>query len=221
MFKRVTRLPSSGRGFFVLALIGWLVLTLGTVAGCDDDDDDNSGPQTVSWEINEDVDFSLYETFNIVDSDEDTEPADGGVSDGGVEPPDDYERMEEEFITEITRQMEELGLAEVEEDPDLSVSVFVKTEETDSDVTFYSYYYGYYWGYEYTWTVNVEYMYGTVIIDVVDLGDDNDISNDDVLAFRGIVEGISGQILDVALLQIRNAVNAVFAGWPVTEEEPE
>ena len=220
MLKQDTRALSFGRGMLGLALTGLLMLAFGTVIGCDDDDDENSGPQTVSHEINEDLDFSLYETFNIADPDEGGEPADGGVSDGGAVPPDDYDAIKDEFITEITRQMVELGLTEVEEDPDLRVSVFVKSEESDSDVTFYSYYYGYYWGYEYTWTVNVEYMYGTIIIDVVDLGTD-DGETDDVLAFRGVVEGISGQILDVVLMQIRNSVDAVFAGWPVTEDAAE
>jgi hypothetical protein len=53
------------------------------------------------------------------------------------------------------------------------------------------------------------------------LGADDDDLDDDVLAFRGIVEGIAGQTLEVALLQVRNAVDAVFAGWPETETETE
>ncbi len=219
MKRQAVRIQTAGAWLLGLMLVGVLVLAMGMVMSCDDDDDGKSSLQTVSYEVNSDLDFSLYETFNIVDPDEGTEPADGGVSDGGVQPPDDYEQMSNEFVTEIRRQMEALGLTEVEENPDLSVSVFVKSENTTSDVTFYSYYYGYYWGYEYTWTVQVDYAYGTVIIDVVDLGADDDDLDDDVLAFRGVVEGIAGQTLDVALLQIRNAVDAIFAGWPETETE--
>jgi hypothetical protein len=175
------------------------------------DDDDTQERYEVTIEVNPDVDFSQFQTFDVVDPTEDLDPED--TPDGGVGAPEDFLALKDELLMSIVKEMEALGLTLDTENPDLMVSPFMRVDEKTSDVMFYSYFYGYYWGYEYTWTVNIDYNLGTLILDVVSLGSSPDI-NDDVLVFRGIAEGVLGREIDVVLLQTRNAVDAIFAGWP-------
>ena len=193
----------------VLALLG----AMAVFVGCSDDEKQET--QTVKHEINEDVDFSTYKTFDLVDPIGGETEGDAGVSDAG-DAPLDLEDINAEILSEIETQMEGLGLTRDKADPDLMVSYFTNEDPSKTSVTFYDYFYGYYWGYEFTWTVNVEYDAGTLIIDVVDLGDSPDVK-DDVLAFRGTAEGVLAQNQDVRLMQMRNAVDAVFKGWPSEE----
>jgi hypothetical protein len=167
----------------------------------------------VRHEINEDVDFSTYQTFDLVDPMAGEPEEDAGVSDAGDDAPLELDEINDQILTEIENQMTELGLTRDEADPDLKVSYYVNENSSETSVTFYDYFYGYYWGYEFTWTVNIEYDAGTMIIDVVDVG-----QSPNVLAFRGTAEGVLAGNQDVRLIQMRNAVDAVFAGWPSEEE---
>ena len=188
-------------------------------AGCGDDDEKKE-TQTVTHEINGDVDFTKYKTFDLVDPLGGETEDDAGVSDAGDDGDAPFElgEINAEILTEIEAQMTGLGLSRDETSPDLRVSYFVNKEAAETSVTFYDAFYGYYWGYEFTWTVNIEYDAGTMIIDVVDLGSSPN-STDDVLAFRGIAEGVLAKDQDVRLMQMRNAVDAVFKGWPTEEED--
>jgi hypothetical protein len=180
------------------------------------EDESTASRYEISTEVNPDVDFSAFQTFDVVDPTTEQDPED--MPDGGDGAPEDFLRLKDELLMSIVKEMEALGLTRDTSSPDLMVSPFMRADEKTGDVQFYSYFYGYHWGYEYTWTVNVEYAYGTLIIDVVDLGADDDL-DDDVLVFRGIAEGVLGRDTDVVLLQTRNAMDAIFAGWPEAEAE--
>jgi hypothetical protein len=198
----------------MVGLLCALVSVVGPMA-CDDDETTQERYE-ISTEVNPDVDFSAFQTFDVVDPTEEQDPED--MPDGGDGAPEDFLQLKDELLMSIVKEMEALGLTLDTENPDLVVSPFMRAEDKVGDVMFYSYFYGYYWGYEFTWTVDIEYKLGTIILDVVSVGDSPDIS-DDVLAFRGIVEGALGRELDVVLLQTRNAVNGIFAGWPEAEAE--
>jgi hypothetical protein len=203
---------------WMVGLLCALVAMVGPMA-CSDDDETQKHYE-VTIEVNPDADFSQYQTFDVVDPTEDLDPEDtpdGGV-DGGVGAPEDFLALKDELLMSVVKEMEALGLTLDTENPDLMVSPFMRVDEKTSDVMFYSYFYGYYWGYEFTWTVNIDYNLGTLILDVVSLGSSPDI-NDDVLVFRGIAEGVLSREIDVVLLQTRNAVDAIFAGWPEAETE--
>jgi hypothetical protein len=199
---------------WMVGLLGALVAMVGPLA-CSDDTATQERYQ-VTTEVNPDTDFSEFQTFDVVDPTEELDPED--LPDGGVGAPEDFLAIKDELLMSIVKEMEALGLTLDTENPDLKVSPFMRVDEKTGDVMFYSYFYGYYWGYEVTATVNVEYDLGTLILDVVSLGESPDI-NDDVLVFRGIVEGVLGREIDVVLLQTRNAVDAIFAGWPEAEAE--
>ena len=168
-------------------------------------EEDESYNPDISHEINDNLDFTKYKTFSVIN------PLDKNLDE---KPPQELIDVMDELISEITRQMKELGLKEDNDNPDLQASPFVKGDYNSTPVTFYDYFYGYYWGYEYTWTVEVNYTSGSLIIDVVDTHGTKDKLTDDELAFRGTVSGIMGQDIDVIQLQLRNAVDAIFKGWP-------
>jgi hypothetical protein len=192
-----------------------LVSAMLCALGCSEEESTES-TQTVEHEINDEADFSQFRTFTVVDpsaeaaeGETDSDAADAGVE----EPPYNLADLNAEVLTEIDAQMTGLGLTRDDDAADLSVTYFAKKETFEDYVTFYDAYYGWYWGYEYTWTMEVEYDTGTLIIDVVDLGASDGVG-DDLLVFRGIAEGLLGSDKDVQLLQIRNAVDAIFEGWP-------
>jgi hypothetical protein len=199
-----------------LWIVGLFIAVVTMVGSMACEDDETQKHYEVTIEVNPDVDFSQYKTFDVVDPTEDLDPED--LPDGGVGAPEDFLALKDELLMSIVKEMEALGLTLDTENPDLMVSPFMRVEEKTGDVMFYSYFYGYYWGYEFTWTVTVDYGLGTLILDVVSLGSSPDI-NDDVLVFRGITEGVLGREIDVVLLQTRNAVDAIFAGWPEAEAE--
>lgn len=200
---------------FIVLGMGMLAVFAFSAFGCDEEEEEEK-LQTVTYEINDEVDFAQYETFSIVNplAGTEGEDADAGVEDGGVsDAPFGIEDINAEVLAEIETQMTGLGMTVDDSDPNLMVTYYAKKESYTDPVTFYDYYYGPYWGYEYTWTMEVEYDVGTMIVDVVDLGTSAD-SDDDLLVFRGIAEGVFGQDPGFQLLQVRNAVYAVFQGWP-------
>ncbi len=191
--------------------------------GCTSDDDDPSY-KSIDHEINEDLDFTTYKTFDIVDplgdapGDIDAGAGDGGTSEPGDDAPGALVELNDEIQAAIETEMLALGLTRDTVNPDLMASPLVRVSSGTETVGFYDYFYGFYWGYEYTWTIDVDYELGTLIIDVVDLGDAPD-GFDDVLAFRGVAEGVMAEDQAVVEIQLRNAVNAIFAGWPEPEDE--
>ncbi len=198
----------------LVGLLCALVTTVGSIA-CSEDESTQERYE-ITTEVNPDADFSQFQTFDVVDPTEELDPED--IPDGGGGAPEDFLRFKDELLMSIVKEMEALGLTRDTENPDLVVNPLWRVAEKTGDVMFYSYFYGYYWGYEFTWTVNIDYNLGTLILDVVSLGENPDIS-DDVVVYRGIAEGILGRDTDVVLLQTRNAVNAIFADWPETEAE--
>ena len=185
-----------------LFFTGAIVMAALSSGACSEDEDDWGSK--ITHEVNSNVDFSTFKTFKVIN------PLDENL---GEEPPEELVKVMDDLIAEINSQMTALGLKEQDDNPDLSVSPFVKGDQNTTPVTFYDYFYGYYWGYEYTWTVDVEYATGTLVIDVVDAGASDSLT-DDELVFRGTVSGIMGQDIDVIQLQLRNSVNAIFEGWP-------
>jgi hypothetical protein len=193
-----------------------LLLPIVTALGCDEEEEETK-LQTVSYEVNGDADFELFQTFGIVDpmtgavadGDAGTSDEDAGVSDD----PFGLSDINSEILAEIETQLTGVGLDMVTENPDLLVTYYANKDKQTDPVTFYTYYYGPYWGYEYTWTTDVTYEAGTLVIDVVDVGPTADV-DDDVLVYHGVAEGVLGEDPGVQLLQVRNAVYEIFKGWP-------
>jgi hypothetical protein len=192
---------SSRNHFFVPLLLGFAM----TVGACGDDDDDDEQDYQVQSdiEVNPDVDFSKYTSFDIVD------PAPNATGD----PPAEFVEAQAELEKAIVAELEDHGLRRDPNSPQLLVNPLVSTKRATGARQFYEAYYGWYWGYEYLWTLEYDYIDGSLVIDVVDRGDPEDVG-DDLLVYRGAVYGMMSEEIDVIKLQIRNATQAIFAEWP-------
>jgi hypothetical protein len=186
----------------ILAGTAAAILFIATVSACDDEETGYS-PE-ITHEVNESIDFKTFKTFSVIN------PLNENIENP---PPEKLIDIMDDLIAEIKKQMNSLGLTENTTNPDLKISPFIRSNEKTTPVIFYDYFYGYYWGYEYTWTIDVDYTMGTLILDVVAIGDAAD-TTDDILVFRGTVEGIMGQDTEIIKLQLRNSVDAIFKGWP-------
>lgn len=189
------------------ASIGSLVLISSlAVLACADDKDTTAAPAqqpTIETEINPDADFSQFTSFDLIDPETAIDE----------EPPPDFDSyqaaIEAAVIDELTRK----GLTYDTGAPDLLVNPFVSVEQVSEAYSFYDAYWGWYYGYEYLWTTEVEYAEGSLLIDVIDRRERDDIA-DDVLVYRGVAQGLLAQDSEVIKLQLRNATHAIFADWP-------
>jgi hypothetical protein len=188
-----------------------LLLAAGIVApACADEDDvpDEPYQPTVETEINPDVDFSQYSSFDVIDPE--------AAVDG--DPPPEFAAYQQQINDSVIAELRGEGLTHDPDDPQLLVNPFVSIEAATGAYTFYDAYWGWYYGYEYLWTLRYDYTDGSLMFDVVDRGDPDDIA-DDVLVYRGVAVGLLGEDPEIIKLQIRNATRAIFADWPGGESQ--
>lgn len=185
------------------ALLGLWVLASVACKPDEPETNDEQPEPVVEIEINPDVDFSTYTTFDIVDPSVHIEG----------EPAQDFDVIQTQLEQAIVTQLTDKGLTRDTEAPQLLVNPFIATSEATDQPRFYESYYGWYYGYLYTWTVKIDYTTGSLLLDVVDQGDLEDIA-DDVLVYRGAAIGLMAQDIEVVKLQVRNTTQAIFADWP-------
>ena len=196
----------------LLVLVAILLLLGAVAAGCDDEE--SSTPDPVISLYDHTADFGAFETFMIVD------PPEGTT--GDKDPVDLTDGDQITIDTQITRELEALGLTKVAEGADLQVSSFVTIETMDAVVTgyWYEYYwYGWYWYYYDYWYYNdeVEFDAGALIIDAYAANQPDD--EDDELVFRGTTLGIvSEDGASERTERLQEAVTLIFGEWPESEE---
>ena len=202
----------SQNGLLVFAAVLLLVGAVG--AGCDDED--SSTPDPVISLYDHTADFGIFETFMIV------EPPEGTT--GDKDPVDLTDGDQITIDTQITQELEALGLTKVTAGADLQVSSFVTIEKMDAAVTgyWYEYYwYGWYWYYYDQWYYNdeVEFDAGSLVIDAFATYEADD-DEDDRLVFRGMTMGIvSDDAASERTERLQDAVSLVLGDWPESEEE--
>jgi hypothetical protein len=190
------------RNHFLVSMLLGSVLLVGACADKDDESADNYEPQ-VEIEVNPDVDFSKYISYDIVD------PSPNASGDAPAELIEVKAELEQAIVAELKKK----GLRRDPNSPQLLVNPLVNYKRATDAKQFYEAYYGWYWGYEYLWTVYYDYIDGSLVIDVVDRRDPGDIG-DDLLVYRGAVYGFMAEDVDVIKLHIRNATQAIFSEWP-------
>ncbi len=155
---------------------------------------------SVSVEVNEALDFSQFERFDLVNP----------VEELYEEPPAEYDGERGEILAGIEGEFSEVGLTRSSVDVDLLVTPYLAIEPSED---FIHGYFGYYWGYDFSWAAPVEHERGTLVIDVVAIGDPDD-AEDDVLAFRGVVRGVRAKSREGLRATVRRALMDVFAAFP-------
>lgn len=157
----------------------------------------------VEVEINHEVDFSQYTSFNIVDP---TLAIAGN-------PPPEFLEVQAELTDAIVAELRAQGLTRDTESPQLLINPLVNLEVEISLEDFYDAYYGSYWGYDYFWTVEYDYSLGSLLLDVVDRGDPEDVE-DDLLVFRGAAHGMLAADIEVIEAQLEPVTREIFGRWP-------
>ncbi|MFO7566444.1 MAG: DUF4136 domain-containing protein [Enhygromyxa sp.] len=195
-----TRLP-------IASLLGACLL----LAACGDEgeaSEDESGAYepTVEVEVNQNADLSRYTTYDIVN----LTPSPQGI------PPRALLDVQAQIDDAIVAELGSRGLTRDRSSPQLLVNPLVNREPTTSTGEFYQSMFGWYWGYDYVWTVEFEYAEGSLVLDVVDRGDVDDVG-DDLLIYRGAVHALIAQDSEVIRRELRSSVQAMFAGWPGQE----
>ncbi|HLT34675.1 MAG TPA: DUF4136 domain-containing protein [Enhygromyxa sp.] len=180
-------------------------LLLGACKDDEQQDEQSSYEAKIEVEVNPDVDFSQYTSFDVVN------PAPNAAGD----PPPQFIDFQLEVEDAIAAELSAKGLTRDRNSPQLLVNPMVSLEPASSAAQFYESYYGWYWGYEALWAFNYDYTEGSLVIDVVDRGNPDDLG-DDVLVYRGAAYGLMAQDREVIQLQLRNATQAIFAEWPTT-----
>jgi hypothetical protein len=175
------------------------------VGACAEEEPEPSYEPVVEVEVNRDVDLSKYTSFDIID------PAPSAEG----EPPPQVIEAQAQLEDAIVAELSAKGLTRDRKSPQLLVNPLVNVEQATSAARYYEAYYGWYWGYEYLWTLEYDYLDGSLVLDVVDRGDPDDVG-DDLLVYRGAVHGLLAEDIDVIELQIRNATQAIFAQWPTS-----
>lgn len=182
-----------------------MLVGLGVMLGaCAEDEPDASYEPDIEVEVNPDADFSQYTSFDIVDP----------IPSASGDPPPEFRNVQTTLEDAIVAELSDKGLTRDRNSPQLLVNPLVSLEPATDAAQFYQAYYGWYWGYEYLWTVNYEYVDGSLVLDVVDRGNPDDDA-DDLLVYRGAARGLMAEDLDVIELQLRNATQAIFAQWPM------
>jgi hypothetical protein len=121
----------------------------------------------------------------------------------------------------IVSEMEGRGYVRDKAAPDLLITPLVRLQDVAVAVPapWYDYYYGWYWGYG--WGLGFPWypediiilQAGTLIIDVVDIGD-RGTTKDDKLVFRGYATAILPTDPTDVSDEIRDSVSAIFDYWP-------
>lgn len=159
------------------------------------------------------TDFSAYRTYDLVEPDE--------VPQKGKLPRAYLESNRLAVAQSVIHEMESRGYVRDPSDPDLLVSPFVRFEDLEVTVVqqpyWYDYYYGSYWGYGYGYPwydVDViRLASGSLVVDVVDVGDRDDEA-DDKLVFRGYATAVlPAQPTDVSA-RIPGVIAKIFSSWP-------
>lgn len=156
------------------------------------------------------VDFSAYETFDIVEPDQ--------LPDGGSPPISLIEANRIAVLNSIAEELEARGYVRDQVSPDLEITTFVRYHDVEvvaESTYWYDYYYGWYWGYGYPWydVDLIELEAGTLVIDAVDVGRLAEES-DDMLVFRGTATGLlPDQPVDFSA-QIPGVIADIFDFWP-------
>jgi hypothetical protein len=164
------------------------------------------------------VDFSEYQTYDVVEPDD--------VPEGEIAPRAYLEANRVAVIHSIIGEMEARGYVRERSDPDLLVSPLVRLENVENVVVespyWYDYYYGWYWDYGYPWyAVDViQLEAGTLIIDAVDVGDPADVE-DDQLVFRGYATAILPRSPTDVSDRIPGVVAEIFDFWPDVRPDPQ
>jgi hypothetical protein len=154
----------------------------------------------VETEINPDLDFTQYQRFEIINP----------IEELYDEPPKELAGVNLGILSGIESELEDAGLIRSELEHQLVATPYVTIEPT---AEFSEGVFGYYWGYDYSWAEQREHERDVLVIDVVDIGDPLD-ADDDVLAFRGIARGLSGNSQDGLRELVGIALAQMFADFP-------
>lgn len=172
----------------------WVLLPLFGVfgIGCSNDDDEDEICEDVTvTSVDDDADFSSYETFAVFEIGDTI--GDGGAGGGtGVEIPEEVETNLKVANDEAVAQLKKLGLDEVDpkdETPDLWI--FSAAAQEGKDGTYWACVPGWsWWGWYYYWDpcawlqpIDFEYTVGTLAVGVID-------SSTEKPVFGGFVQGI-------------------------------
>jgi len=190
-----------------------LVLGAGLLGGCAEEDDlDDVCEDDIVTRVDEDADFSEYETYAIWEIGSGMAGAGGGSS---ADIPDDVAVNIDTANKEAARQLRDLGLTQVDpeqEDPDLWIVSLAATQEETG--TYWSCYGGWaWWGWYYYWDpcawlvpIEFEYTEGTLLVATIDSGSHTAV-------FGGVVEGIL-ECDDDLETRIESGVEEIFKDYP-------
>jgi hypothetical protein len=185
------------------ALVG-LALTL----ACGEAPVESPGlPVVIDGVYDQTVDFSTYQTYNLVE-----------IHEGAEAPPRGYTQANRRAVrTTIHEELHARGLTYDPEDPDLVIAPFIRLTavEVHEEKWWWSGYWGWYWGYASPWHDENLHAFdaGSLVIDAVDIGDPDD-EDDDVLVFRATATALFPNRPVNWADRIADAVVQMFEYWP-------
>jgi hypothetical protein len=185
-----------------------MALGFGLLLGaCARDEEEQSAvyEPAVAAEANPNVNLTLYSTFDIVNP----------VPSAMGEPPRQFLDAQTELEDAIVAELGGKGLTRDRTSPQLLVNPLIGQQPTSTAAQFYDAAYGWYWGYEHLWTSDAQHVEGTIVLDVVDRRDVDDV-DDDVLVYRGSAQGLMAQDGEVIERELRSSVKQIFAQWPMS-----
>ncbi|MBD78994.1 MAG: hypothetical protein CL840_08755 [Crocinitomicaceae bacterium] len=170
---------------------------------------------------NQNTNFSSYSTFAIVDS---VLLIKRGA--GEPEPDTGYFRYSDRMISLISQNMVSRGYTRVSKDstPDLGIDVSVLN---DANIGSYTYWGGYpgYWGwygysYWYGWPSTTYYKYeiGTVVINMIDLQNRNDVDKELTVVWNNVAAGLVASSSNYNTSRIDRAINIMFEQSPYVKK---
>ena len=161
----------------------------------------------ISYDYDRETDFSTYETYSFYGWVKGSEKVINSIN---------QKRFEDAVANELTAR----GLQRVNDDGDLTVSLFIQFDEQHGVTAYTNYYaagpYGYRygpgwgWGYGYPTTTYHEYDYlvGTLVIDIFDHQAKD-------LVWQGVASQVVDDRPDVREIGIKKVVKAVMKKYPV------
>lgn len=161
----------------------------------------------ITYDYDKETDFSKYETYSFYGWVKGSEKVINSIN---------QKRFENAVVNELTA----LGLTQVDDNGDLTVSLFIQFDEQQGVNAYTNYYaagpYGYRygpgwgWGYGYPTTTYHEYDYlvGTLVIDIFDHQAKD-------LIWQGVASQVVDSRPDVREAGIKKVVKAVIKKYPV------
>lgn len=163
------------------------------------------------------ADFSSYKTFAIVDT-----VLSIRREDGKPIPDTSVSRFNDRIIKQIADGMIVKGYTRVSKDstPDLGIDVSIIVDENIGSYTYWGGYpgywgwYGYSYWYSYPTTTYYRYEQGTLVMNMIDIKNKDDVSKELPVIWNNIAAGLVSDNVNYNYSRIERAINTMFEQSP-------